>query len=204
MLKIMRKNTRIIIWCVVIAFALWGAGSLVVGTQELSPYAGEVQGEKIKLRDFEKQKKILKLFLPIEASNLPDSVLTLETFKQIALSQEAKRRGLKVTDVEVRSTIESLLGRGGAGIDAEGYSQWTKSVLNEKPRDFEEALRQTLLAQKLLGQLLKGAGLTSIDPAQKLSDEEKKKIEEKNQEISSKVLFNFYSQAQIQIYLKEQ
>jgi hypothetical protein len=104
-MKIFRQNTRIVIWIIVLSFALWGAGTLVTGAQMLSPYAGEVYGKKIKTRDFEKRKKLLKLLLPAEYSALPDKVLDMETFKQIALSMEAKKRGLKATDSEVRLAV---------------------------------------------------------------------------------------------------
>lgn len=198
----MRNNTRFIIWTIVVAFALWGAGSVVTGTQMLSPYAGEISGKKVKLREFDVRKKLLKLLLPIEASNLPDEVLTVETFKNIALSREAGQRGLKTPDADVRRTVENLLGRPMIGFDMEGYTRWTKSVLNESPRDFEEALRQALLAQQLVDQLLKENGIQEPDPAVKLKDAEKKKVEETNRTLTSKVLLDFYTKARIKIYLK--
>lgn len=202
MLKAMRNNTRVVVWTIVIAFALWGAGSVVTGTQMMSPYAGEIGGKKVKVREFEKRKKLLKLLLPLETSDLPDEVLTVEAFKNIALSQEASQRGLKTPDVEVRSTVENLLGRPMIGLDMEGYTRWTKSVLNESPRDFEETLRQALLAQQLMNQLLKEKGIQEPDAAAKLTDAEKKKAEETNRELTSKALHDFYTQARIKIYLK--
>jgi len=202
MLKVLRNNTRVVVWTIVIAFVLWGAGSVVTGTQMLSPYAGEISGKKVKLREFEVRKKLLKLLLPIEASNLADEVLTVETFKNIALSREASRRGLKTLDAEVRSTVENLLGRPMIGLDMEGYTRWTKSVLNESPRDFEEALRQALLAQQLVNQLLQDKGIKEPEPSTKLTDAEKKKIEETNRTLTSKALLDFYTKARIKIYLK--
>jgi len=203
MLKLLRTNTRAIIWTVVIAFGLWGAGSIVTGAQMLSPYAGEVNGKKIKQRDFDKQKKLLKLLLPAEASNLPNQVLDLETFKRIALYQAGKKEGLSISDQEVRSAVENLLGRPMIGLDMEGYTRWTKSVLNESPRDFEEALRKALLAQKFLNQLLLKAGVNLETPPQ--GDEkanENSDAMKSRERLISQTLSHFYSGVTIRSFLK--
>ena len=202
MLKVMRNNTRVVVWTIVVAFALWGAGTVVTGAQMLSPYVGEIDGKKIKQREFDVRKKLLKLLLPMEVTALPDTVMDTETFKSMALSREAAKKGLKVPDAEVRMAVENLLGRPMIGLDMEGYTRWTKSVLNESPRDFEEALRQTLLAQKLLQQILKNAGIQEPDPAKKLTDAELKKLEETNRALTSKALLDFYTKARIKTYQK--
>lgn len=196
MLNIFRKNTRLIIWIVVISFVAWGGGAMISSGDFLSPYAGEVFGKKIKLRDFEKQKKLLKLLLPIEYSNLPDNVLNLETFRQIALTTRAKQKGIKVSDAEVRQTVEQMLGNINSS-DFNQYKRWTKSVLGENPRDFEETLRNALLAQKYSRQLLSEAGVHLIEDPDKLSKDELKKIAEKNQEIQQQALSEFFYRANI-------
>jgi hypothetical protein len=197
MLKIMRRNTRIVIWCVVLSFAIWGGGSLVISSQVLSPYAGSAFGKKIKLREFEKRKRMMKFFMPAEFSALPDNVITAETFKQIALTRAAKKEGLKVTDEEVRLMIERIVGPG-VWWNTGSYSQWTRQNLGENPRDFEETLRDALLAQKMTVRLFEKAKLLPLKDEKTMTDEEKKKAEaERNQ-----ILIDFYRTTDLKSFLK--
>jgi len=190
-----RKNTHTIVWVIVLAFVLWGGSTFLVGTEFISPYAGEVFGKKIKLRDFEKQKKLVKFLLPDEYANLPDEVINQETFQQLALTLEAKKRGMTIHDSVVKGTIENLLG----GLPLQGniaaYERWTKSVLNEGPREFEEALRKTLLARQMMRELLREADAEPPEPEkwENLSEEDKKAY----QNLQAQILFDFYNSADI-------
>ena len=85
-------------------------------------------------------------------------------------------------------------------MDMRSYSQWTKSVLSESPRDFEEAFREAILAQKLFEELMKETGVSPLPES--ATEEEKKKIDEKNKELSAQALTDFYSKAKIKSYLK--
>jgi len=176
---------------------------MISSSDFLSPYAGEAFGKKIKMREFEKQKKLLKLLLPIEYSNMPDNVLNIETFRQIALSIKAKKDGIKVSDAEVRLAVEQMLGNINR-TDFRNYQRWTKSVLGESPRDFEESLRKALLAQNYSRRLLLDAGFQTIQDSQKLSEEDKKKIDQENQKIQQQVLSEFFYKANIKSSLPAQ
>ncbi len=168
----------------------------------LSPNAGEVYGQKVKLRAFEKQKKLLKLLLPIEASTLPDNVLNAETFKQIALARKAKQEGLTVSNAEVKNLIQLMLG-GGQITDMRSYERWTKSVLNESPRDFEESLRQVILAEKYSNQLLENLGPQIPKPDVPLPTNKQKEIEDQNQKLKQEAILVVLKEANIKSNLKQ-
>jgi hypothetical protein len=196
MMKIFRQHTRLIIWLIVISFIAWGGGAMLTSGDLLSPYAGEVFGKKIKTRDFERQKKLLKLMLPIEYSNLPSEVLDAETLKQLALAIKARQEGLKISDEDVRRSVEGMLGPVDAG-DFRQYERWTKQVLNEDPRDFEESLRNALLARQYSQTLLQEAGIKPPQGLEGLSEEEKQKRLEEYQREQSGVLKQFFLTADI-------
>ena len=52
MLKFYRKNIKFIIWVIILAFAIWGAGSISMSRQSASSYAGSVGKEKISQKEF--------------------------------------------------------------------------------------------------------------------------------------------------------
>ena len=52
MLKFYRKNVKFIIWVIILAFAIWGAGSISMSRQSISSYAGFVGKEKISQKEF--------------------------------------------------------------------------------------------------------------------------------------------------------
>ena len=47
MLKLFRKNIKVIIWVIVLAFVAWGAGTLTISKGSDSLYVGAIGNEKI-------------------------------------------------------------------------------------------------------------------------------------------------------------
>jgi len=201
MLDLFRKNTHLIVWLVVISFALFGGTVLFTGSEVLNPYAGEAFGEKIKIREMEKQQKIIRLLLPEDAGDLPPEIIQAEVLKQFALWTAAKKEGVNVTDEELRRTIQGFLGVNTIVFSMEDYRRWTKSVLNENPRDFEESIRKSILAQKHIQQLFRNAGLTPPSLNEKLSKQELETIQRETREKEFAVLQSFYATANIKSYL---
>jgi hypothetical protein len=52
MLKFYRKNVKLFIWLIVLSFVIWGAGSISMSTNTISPYIGTVGKEKISQKEF--------------------------------------------------------------------------------------------------------------------------------------------------------
>ena len=52
MLKFYRKNIKLFIWLIILSFAIWGAGSISVSRDSVSPYVGTVGKEKISHKEF--------------------------------------------------------------------------------------------------------------------------------------------------------
>lgn len=202
MLNIFRANTKIVIWIIVLSFVIWGGAASVTSSDFISPYAGQVFGQKIKIRDFEKQKKVIKLFLPAQSQDIPEPAIDQEVFRQLALYQAGKKSGFKATDTEVAQTVQSFLGADVAD-NMQGYERWTKSALGENPRDFEETLRKIIIAQKYSRELLLAAGFKPTLTSEKLTEADKKKRDEANQEIQLKVLSDFFTKADIRIRKKD-
>ncbi len=75
------------------------------------------------------------------------------TWQTIILNQEAKREHIKVSDEEVAEEVQSFFG--GAGFNPIMYKSWVETQFRARPRDFEEAVRQHLTAQKMRTQVLK-------------------------------------------------
>ena len=102
---------------------------------------------------------------------------------------------MTIHDSVVKGTIENLLG----GLPLQGniaaYERWTKSVLNEGPREFEEALRKTLLARQMMRELLREADAEPPESEkwENLSEEDKKAY----QNLQAQILFDFYNSANI-------
>jgi hypothetical protein len=200
MLKILRKNTHMLVWLVVVFFALFGGTVLFTGGEAINPYAGEALGKKIKIREMEKQEKIIRLLLPEEAGTLPPEVMQAEVLKQFALWTAAKKDGMKVSDDELRQTIQGFLGVNTLAFNMNDYSRWTKSVLNENPRDFEETIRKSILAQKYIQKLFQNAGITPLPTDEKISEKELEIAQQETREKEFEVLQSFYTTANIKSY----
>lgn len=75
-------------------------------------------------------------------------------WQSIILSREAKREHLNTTDEEVAEEVKRLFS-GSESFDPEFYRKWVEINFRTQPRDFEEAVRIHLAAQKTREHLLK-------------------------------------------------
>jgi len=190
-----------LVWIVVVLFTFFGGTVLFTGGDAINPYAGEALGKKIKIREMEKQQKIIRLLLPEEAGELPPEIMQAEVLKQFALWTAAKKDGMKVSDDELRRTIQGFLGVNTLAFNMQDYARWTKSVLNENPRDFEESIRKSILAQKYIQKLFQNAGITPPALDEKLSKQDLEVVQREAREKEFEVLQHFYTTANIKSYL---
>lgn len=131
---------------------------------------------------------------------LPEAVLQYEALKQFALWRTARNNKMTVTDDELRAVIQGFLGTQDLTANIDGYRRWTKSVLGENPRDFEEAMRRALLSQKYAQVLLSEVELTPLPDAKKASQERREKIQQENQRRQDEALQQFFLSANIKKY----
>ncbi len=154
MLKIFRNNTKFIIWITVVALALlFGAGSIVdlVGGEKSGRFAGEAFGRSVTFQEYNQFYLATQLFMPSEKPLDDPELLREYTWQNIIYSREAKHKGIKIKDEEVRGEIAKILQQQGlVNPTAEQYKIWLTRTLHLSPREFEEGLREFMRIQKLL------------------------------------------------------
>ncbi|MFZ5802734.1 MAG: SurA N-terminal domain-containing protein [Candidatus Omnitrophota bacterium] len=154
-LKFLRKHTKIIIWMVVISFALWGGYSVTLSLSKKARFAGEVFGQHVTFQEFDLFDRANQFLTFGEASPDDPEALRRETWRNILYSREAKRRGLKISDDEVRAQIRGLFeSQSGASFSMASYQYWVQNTLRSNVRDFEKQVRELLLVQKLIRTVL--------------------------------------------------
>ena len=163
MLKFYRKHIKLVIWLIVLAFVAWGAGTISVSKELASPYIGSVNGEKISHKEFLMTLRYYELLSrartaeseKTESEPLPYDQLRSLTWQTIAISREAKRLGVRVSDEEVRNQVERLFSAGGQFNEA-FYQNWIEKNFRGRAREFEEATRKHITVQKTHQKILEG------------------------------------------------
>ncbi len=154
MLKIFRQNTKFIIWITVISLALlFGAGSIadLFNGEKGARYAGQAFGKSVSFQEYNQFFRATQIFMPSEKMVEDPELLREYTWQNIIYSREAKRKGIKITDEEVRGEIASILKQQGlVNPTEEQYKIWLTRTLHLSPREFEEGLREFIRIQKLL------------------------------------------------------
>ncbi len=154
MLKAFRKNTKVIVWTVVVSFALWGAYSVGTQFQKEGRVAGEVFGEEVNFQDFDRFYRANQIFSftgkPIE----DPEILKQQTWQSIIYWRAASRKKLKIADDAVRSEIKRLLAAEGiANVTPQLYQRWLTATVRETPQQFEKQIRELLQIQKLIHEI---------------------------------------------------
>ncbi|MFA7255027.1 MAG: SurA N-terminal domain-containing protein [Candidatus Omnitrophota bacterium] len=150
MLKIFRQYTKVIIWIVVGSFILWG-GYSVSALKKEGRFAGEAFGQAVTFQEYNQFYRATQLFMPAEKPIDEPQLLRDYTWQNIIYAREAKRRGIKIADEEVRGEIANLLKQQGlVSPTTEQYKLWLTRTLHLSPREFEEGLREFIRIQKLL------------------------------------------------------
>jgi len=152
-MKLMRKMVPVIIWIIVISFALWGVENIFISLQEESKGVGKIFGKTVSFKQFQDALKTAELFSQ-KPSGEKISIEELEdsAWQNIVLGFQAKREKIAVTDAEVKSEIERLFTSDGSSFNPEFYKTWVLKTSGESPRLFEERIRETLRIRSLIKQ----------------------------------------------------
>ena len=160
MLKVLRKNTKVIIWSVVLCFALWGGFSVGVQFQKKGRVAGEVFGHEISFQEFNRFTRSSEIFSFNDQAAKDPNFLHRQAWQNLIFSKEAQRRKIDVTDDEVRTEILQLLERQHIeNPSPEVYRRWLDQSTHESPQEFETQIRELLRIQKLIRQIHIGEDL---------------------------------------------
>jgi hypothetical protein len=150
MLKLFRRYTKVTIWFVVGSFVLWG-GYSVTALKKEGRFAGEVFGKSVSFQEYNQFARATQLFMPSEKPVEDAELLRDYTWQNIIYAREAKLKGIKVSDGEVREEIAKILKQQGlTNPTTEQYKAWLARALQISTREFEEGLREFLRIQKLL------------------------------------------------------
>ncbi|MCU0651588.1 MAG: SurA N-terminal domain-containing protein [Candidatus Omnitrophica bacterium] len=174
MLKVLRKKeTAKKIWIVLAililpAFVLWGSGSMVSNKQE-AKFAGEINGEKIPIQEFQESLDAVKNRALIQFGDKFSEVeksldLPAQAWDRLVILKEAQKRKIKTSDNEVVTSIESYPFFQSMGtFDKRIYAQMLTYVFRVQARVFEEQTRQNLMLAKLFQQVTSGVSLKDAD-----------------------------------------
>jgi hypothetical protein len=150
MLKVLRRYTKVVIWFVVGSFILWG-GYSVSALKKEGRFAGEAFGKSVSFQEYNQFFRATQLFMPSEKPVEDPKLLRDYTWQNIIYAREAKLKGIKITDEEVRGEISNILKQQGlVSPTEEQYKMWLTRSLHLSPREFEEGLREFIRIQKLL------------------------------------------------------
>lgn len=159
MLKQFRKNTRSIIWTVIIAFILWGGFSVGTQFKKEGRFAGRVFGKDISFQEFDRFYKAVQIFTFAEQPVESADIVRQTAWQSLIYSRAAKNRGIEVTDEEVRERLVELLNR--HQISPSAYPMWVERSLHVTTNEFENQIREILRIQKLMTEL---SARIAIDP----------------------------------------
>lgn len=155
MLKTLRRNTKLIIWIVVLSFALWGAFSISTQFQKKDRYAGVIFGKPVSHQRFNQFYEATRIFTPGGQPIQDPELLRQRTWQNLIYAHVAKERGIKVTDDEVRQEVRRILSQQGIeNPTPQIYQNWLRSTVGDTPRRFEEKVREFLRISKLIHQVL--------------------------------------------------
>lgn len=151
MLKTLRKNTKLIIWLLVLSFILWGAVSVGSQFQKQGRVAGSIFGRDVSFRDYDLFYRANQI-LSFNGQKTDDpKILEQQTWQNLILAREAKKRKIKVSDEEVRAQILKMFAANKIeNPDPNFYKAWVVQNLREPVADFERQLREMLKIQKLV------------------------------------------------------
>lgn len=181
MLNFFRKNTKTIIWAVIIAFLLWGGFSVGTQFKEDGRYAGQVFGKNVSFQEFDRFYRSTQIFNFSEENAKDPEMLRESAWQGVIFSREAKRLKIEVLDNEVRDHILKILDQ--QKMSPDNYETWVERGLRLSPQQFEEMLRETLRIRKLLSKFEPSETLLQISP-----EEAKKTFLEENDKIAAEFI----------------
>ncbi len=190
MLKSLRKNTKLIIWTVIIAFSLWGGYSVGQQFQKQGRVAGEIFGKEVSFQEFNRFLRASEIFTFTGNTPKDPEAVREHAWQNLIFSKEAHRRRVEVTDEEVRQEVLRLLAlQKIENPSPQAYKRWVEGAFRESARDFESQIRELLRVQRLIQEMNE----TPIPPP---TDEEILKKFEAGQKTTSVELIRFKSRGE--------
>lgn len=175
MLKWLRRSTRswfiaMAIGAIVIVFIFWGVGTL---KSPAFQEAARVNGTPILLTAYMRQyHDLVREYQERSRGELTEEMVKMLRLKEMALNrlieetlllQAADRRGLTVTDAELRQQIQSYPFFQQDGKFDEKRYYWVLSRAHLGPQDFEKQERQRLLLRKVLDEVTSFAKVSDLE-----------------------------------------
>ena len=165
MLKIFRKNTKKIVWIVVLSFISFGASTTILSQNKKGKYIGEMFGKKITRTDFDQAYRTIYFSPRIQSlmqkgENITEDILTDHTFQHLVFLYCAKKHSTKVSNDEVRTEILRRFSSPSDGFNERFYHRWVQNVTGLSTRLYEEGIRSELLVQKYVDTLEKDITVT--------------------------------------------
>ena len=147
MLRIMRENTKAIIWITIGIFVLCYVIGSAISAKSQNAYAAKIFNKKISHQDYQNFYDIIFYSPKFQnlirnAPNIPESFIMNTAIQYIALYLEAKRRKIKVTK-KALGKIEDIKD-GYDDISLIMYSQVKKTGLKKKPDLAEVGIKGNL------------------------------------------------------------
>ncbi|MEA3561004.1 MAG: peptidyl-prolyl cis-trans isomerase [Candidatus Omnitrophota bacterium] len=168
MIKSMRKLTKHIIWALIIAFALWGAGSMAIRSKEQKgpSFAGIIFNKKVSFKEYGvsyqacKNQAIMRY-----GSDLRQVIKYLDleqaAWDRLILLNEIKKQKIKITNEEVVETIKNYpFFQKDGQFNKTLYNYLIKDIFKTTPQTFEAEIKDSLSILKLRGLILTKVSLT--------------------------------------------
>ena len=157
MLKGMRKNTKIIIWTVVVSFVLWGGFSVSTQFTNEGRIAGKVFGKPISFQEYDRFHQASQIFTFGREPTRDPAILRNMAWQSLIYSHEAKNQKIKVSDDEVRTELMRILEQSNLPNPTNAqYEAWLSANFRQTPQQFESQIREMIRMQKLIRKVNQG------------------------------------------------
>lgn len=160
MLRIMRNNTKSVIWLIIGVFIFcYVIGSALTAKTQRS-YAAKIFNKKISNQEYKTFYDIVfysEKFQNLMQGNLdiPESFLMNTALQYIALYYAAKKEGIKISDKKVQETIKQQFSINGV-FNTRLYETHVSTVLHKSLRAYEESVRKGLIVNAYLDSMKQG------------------------------------------------
>ncbi len=183
MLKTMRLKMKTILWVTIIfvvpSFIAFYGFKRARRSQE-AIYAGEIYGKKIATKEYMVSLRWVTGIALMQYGDKFESVsrylnLEKQAWDNLLLNREAKKRGIHVSDGELKKWIRDFPSfQDEKKFSKTKYQQFLKYIMGMNPAQFEEGLRQTLAVSHMSESVTDGAEITDTE----ILDEYKMRREE--------------------------
>jgi len=154
MLKLVRKNTKTVVWICIAGMTMFGLGSVWVSASRGALYAGSIFGQKVKRADFSRIYQ--QVAFGLQNEDLSQAQLEDQTWVRLIYLHEAKKQKVSVTPDQVRAAIRSIPGFQDqlGGFNKQAYDAFIKRRFNGDSRMFEDMIRDDLKINSLTQEII--------------------------------------------------